>query len=125
VALSVAPRQRFGTGSESPREILQSYSADGSEGWFSWCRDDPDRAERWCTTNTLTPDERRARALRRSLHRIPLRDAEIRAELLTLELGGPTAPIAADAWRLVRQREIEFRHALARDGLTTPRYANE
>jgi hypothetical protein len=55
----------------------------------------------------LTPVERdrKVRALQRSLRNEPLRTAAIRAKLLTLELGGPSAPAAADAWRRVREIE--------------------
>jgi hypothetical protein len=60
---------------------------------------------------SLTPDQRatRALALRNSLRLAPLRAAKTEARLLTLELGGSTAPAAAAAWDRVRKLELATR----------------
>lgn len=65
----------------------------------------------------MTKTERQLRALQRKRLRIDLDAATLDAKILTIELGGPSAPIAAAAWSRVQQQHASYRAAVERIGL--------
>lgn len=67
----------------------------------------------------LSPTERRVRQLQRDYLDIPHRRARLRAEILSIELGSSSHPIALDAWRRVDELHTAYRAELKRRGLST------
>jgi hypothetical protein len=57
------------------------------------------------TIERRSDEDRKVRSLQRSLRRLPHREATLRAQILTIELGGAHAPAAAAAWQRVREVE--------------------
>jgi hypothetical protein len=57
------------------------------------------------TTGKHVSDSQRLASLKLVRRSYEAKLARVRAEILTIELGGPSAPVAADAWRRVADAE--------------------